>query len=504
MELKSNVKNSIRMNIDEINELKKNNLQDAADLLELLEVERKKHILNLNSKLKYEVPIKSFDCSKFNRSYILNKNKLWLKQSHNLNCAIERISKNEEGKIVHHKGDLILEKPKKKFVNHRLIILNEIKQNLKKIEKNMKTKMKINKIQTELEKIEVRHMEGKLKETDFSEFNGEKILISPPKKENYIKQVIKNKKSKLIKDKANRNKSINQIDDNVENSLNKQSSFLSGMLNISNIENQKDKIGFPDHSIISSSKSSSSTNSSDVREMAKLNDSELEILNEFIREDQIDKNKEMKFFMDNLIQVDGKQNKKKQNLNTFDFNEASGFKKKDFSKLNFDYITKTKLVYINSTADKLNRIMKIVYPDLMSKKQIVINKKLDNMRQTNKKKFGKSLNFDSSKPELINLPKFNNKTIDLLSTFSINSKSVSTETIKNLSYQNNKGLNNLNEKFFNIDAMSQIKKPEEFLRKINYAESYINQAKKYDEVIYNSKYARNSSLASKIRNKLIN
>lgn len=500
--LKNNTK---QFSLENLKKLKQGNLQDSADLLNMLEIERQneKAIIKEKSKITEKVDI---NCSSFHQYYILHNNKLWRQHKHNLHSCISTISKNKDGEIKENKLEVIKEVTPPKKLNYRKIIVDEIRESLKKIEKKIRTQQKINVIQKELEKIDIRHMEGKLKDNNINRLGSDKLFLSPPKKSILNRKKSKSKKkskasgfssnnfsnissenqsmmSRFINLRKNTNTSagslihvVNQNDyeekkrkseeeksnkneikindndkahennDNEANSNfnifkslvktnkssivgncdnNRKSSSKKSLKNITSLNKSSMKSNRNTLFVISDDLKEATSNSNitqsnshsnddltesfiseqNSQQKVELSDSEIEIINNFVMKEELSKDKEMKYLHSKLsndllddkddgmlIKNNDEQNdnkkkskkeKEKENKLLFGRRHMMFSKKKN---LKFDEITKNKLKYINFTSDRLNRIMKVIYPDLMSKKQQKINREIAVLRKNNKVK----------------------------------------------------------------------------------------------------------------------
>ncbi len=432
-----------------------------------------------------------------------------------------------------------------KQVNYNKLIISEMRESLSKIEKKLRTQAKVNVIQKEIEKIEVRHMEGKLNNANMSVFSGNNLILSPTKiiKSNKSKKKSKlneiNKGKSLLKNElliknssfSKYNSRLNSInEDLVDNDSAakvdkynplfklKNTSFLNKNLE-ENVDdsNVMTKKSFINNMIMIDDEMSSNSNlteSSIEKEepiiQAELNNSEVSLINQFILEEEINQNKQMKFMIKKLSSTieekdSGKNNKAadKAKDNNHLFGRRQFFLKK--KNLKFDENTKTKLKYINFTADRLDRVMKIIYPDLMAKKQKLMNKEIENLKKFNKtlsemNKTNSGFLKNTNSSDGVNNNKFISTKFSNFNKFDDNN---STTIYENNNLFNLKDYNKINSKKLILKEVERTSSVPRFISKLNQVEEFILKSKNYEEKIYNKNYLNNLPLISRIRLKML-
>lgn len=518
----------------------KTDLNDASILLDMINFQRvKKDNKIANIIIKSDINEKKLNCSNFDRNYVLNNNKLWKKHSHNLNCAIEVGHLDKNGNFNIKKNDIIQDKKIVRVKKEKTSIIEDLKNGLRKIEKNLKDTSKLNSIQREIEKIEIRHMEGRLEDFNYKNeienATGTSSKFNPHKKVESFNQW-KERKTKILKNEKSKQSIIDinssGVIQNLNNLLgkksrkneNKGSLMLNNILEINTNKNDS----FSDSV---KSKNTNSLDESEIKKLAEFDLSELDIINDFILEEEISKDSNLKKIFSNLdayekklsgkknnilavVEMDKKSQKILESQRTKHFLNSLVYDNSVQKGTMLDHISVTRLNCINFVSERLKKIMRIIYPDMMSKKQQIINLEIRKMKEINKlkeeiQKLKNLLGKNKKKKRFNSVKRLDNSSIQNNNSSFISKNDINDEIItineQSIEFLSKKNIDNLNVKG-KVDIMDiKNKNSHEKNNSINFDNNIINEkAFNTSKSLFHKKNKELDHLKSTLRNFRIN
>lgn len=327
-------------------------------------------ILNLRNKKINTVDKEISKC--FNSELLMNLNNSYNKYSSYVNfknsenlARIKYMNKSISKKLDN----------KNKIFNTKKQIINELKLNLPLIESKLRHMRKMYSVQQQIEKIELSHIEGKLKEDIIQSFKLEEDSSLNKKhiKNNssifFKKNIVP--KFKIIKENSVKDNSkdiINIEDFNEKHSNeNKDNESINSIIDKNKLKNKK-YINFCNNN----NNNENAKQESDLP--IRFEQNEEEILQQFILFNCISQNKELLLIYKLL---------KKENLEKIKYKYSSrdayylGSKVKYMFNGDFlDEETKMKIENIKKSSKNLNYLMNIIYPKLMNEKQKNISQRI--------------------------------------------------------------------------------------------------------------------------------
>lgn len=452
----------------ELKKIKRSTLHDSNFLLMEIKHREKRKEQERNCRMEFFKVNKKLSCSQIPKSYILNNSKLWIEHGQELNNCLKAETKDKP-LIIKKPQDLQSDQQKiiEAEINYKDLIMKELKSSLPVIEKKIKNNRRIAALKSEIEKIELTHIEGKLKEQNMSLFEVENIdQISK-----------KRRKAMVVPNKHQHHASPS------ENQSNSQDENLSGTI----FDYMTIKSDFANHS---------KHNLED-----NFDEDEEKLLQNFIMEEEILKDKTLSNYRTVLGRDVAKKVRIDNDVDQYYTKRIIEFKslkekEKKFEKQSqikhIDEETKTKTNYISNTTSTINKVLSIIYPNLMNKKQEKINREVQKIKEKIKRQ--------KQQKSVLATPNSNSSSNLIFNSNCILSKSRMIGRGKIRTHST--GFNQVNENTFDLNAAIKGKSSANLLNNLVSIETFCIKAREFDEAIFSPKYYSNRSTLSAVRSKL--